>query len=997
MEMSRNEGDDHHHHHGSRPRRSSGDQEEKVRVGTVDLSGMSLDSLPISSLNLSIVSKLDLSNNNLRLTMLPETIGFELICLKKLSVNSNKLILLPQSITHLTSLRVLDARLNCLRSLPDDMENLINLEVLNIGVFCENGTVWGLKPESMGLSGTIDAATLSALFRLRTLSFVNNNFNGPIPDFNNLTRLRSIYLSYNRFSGQIPGNALQGILRLSMMYLSKNRFSGRIPASLATLPKLLELKLDGNWFSGSNKDVCAAPLKACVSTRASPNRNVAPDFKKTISLWVILIHIIVGQQASKMEGSPSPPSYRKTETGLKEGTRASSVLSPRSRSGRKALEAVPKLTFLRDDDDVEKFDLPDLLKASAEILGSGCFGSSYKTALPNGTAMVVKRRDEKLLLVCDFAENGSLLVHLHALDWPTRLKIVKGVAKGLAYLYKELPSLIAPHGHLKRSPQRILRTPPHRLCSDLGRQSGECSNGKGSDEDEIATWVRSKVGDDVEGTLLTNMELFDKEMGAITYGDGKTMMQLLKIGLSCCEGDMQKRLDLKEAVVRIERLKPQIASRDDEFYSAMGDTGNYMNISNVNEEFSKAYKQHLEHQAREIFLPFRCFCSRKDITGNEVILEDTDVARALVDYISSVPIEIMKIRERGAYDYGLESGSRLLHRVRDRKRVDFIGSICCHFPSVKTRHASSGSTAAASTRLKGSTHGEKEAEEAALSLVEKEKAKCKVAVEAAQAAQMIAELEAQKRMIAEKNVSRDDEEGKLVAASHDIRYWSYTIQDIKVATDHFSLSRKIGGGGYGSVYRCYLDHTPVAIKVLRSDATQGELQFQQEVEVLSCIRHLNMVLLGACPEYCCLVYEYMDNGSLEDKLLRRNDTLACSSIVFDSVTQYHMTATVGTFCYIDPEYQQTGLLGIKYDVNSLGIMLLQKITAKSPMGLTHQVENAIENGTFADVLDPVVPDWPMDETLALAKLALKCSELRRKDRLDLGRAMLPELGLLRTL
>jgi serine/threonine protein kinase len=45
----------------------------------------------------------------------------------------------------------------------------------------------------------------------------------------------------------------------------------------------------------------------------------------------------------------------------------------------------------------------------------------------------------------------------------------------------------------------------------------------------------------------------------------------------------------------------------------------------------------------------------------------------------------------------------------------------------------------------------------------------------------------------------------------------------------FSEKLKIGEGGYGPVYKCYLDHTPVAVKVLSPDAAQGKSQFQQEV------------------------------------------------------------------------------------------------------------------------------------------------------------------------
>ena len=46
-----------------------------------------------------------------------------------------------------------------------------------------------------------------------------------------------------------------------------------------------------------------------------------------------------------------------------------------------------------------------------------------------------------------------------------------------------------------------------------------------------------------------------------------------------------------------------------------------------------------------------------------------------------------------------------------------------------------------------------------------------------------------------------------------------------MATERFSDELKIGEGGYGPVYRASLDHTPVAIKVLRPDAHQGRKQF----------------------------------------------------------------------------------------------------------------------------------------------------------------------------
>ncbi|KAL5174424.1 U-box domain-containing protein 35 [Glycine soja] len=341
------------------------------------------------------------------------------------------------------------------------------------------------------------------------------------------------------------------------------------------------------------------------------------------------------------------------------------------------------------------------------------------------------------------------------------------------------------------------------------------------------------------------------------------------------------------------------------------------------------------------------------------------------------------------------------------------------------------------------------AEGTALAMAEREKVKCMAAMKSAETSRKIAELEAQKRI----SVESEHKKKNVDILSHSpVRYRKYTIEEIEEATKFFSNSLKIGEGGYGPVYRSELDHTPVAIKVLKPDAAQGRSQFQQEVEVLSCIRHPNMVLLlGACPEFGCLVYEYMANGSLDDCLFRRGNKPAlpwqlrfriaaeiATGLLFlhqtkpeplvhrdlkpgnilldrnyvskisdvglarlvppkvaDSVTQYRMTSTAGTFCYIDPEYQQTGMLGIKSDVYSLGIMLLQMITAKPPMGLTHHVGRSIENGTFADMLDPAVEDWPVEHALHFAKLSLACAEMRRKDRPDLGKVVLPELNKLR--
>ncbi|XAR49914.1 Non-specific serine/threonine protein kinase [Bertholletia excelsa] len=348
----------------------------------------------------------------------------------------------------------------------------------------------------------------------------------------------------------------------------------------------------------------------------------------------------------------------------------------------------------------------------------------------------------------------------------------------------------------------------------------------------------------------------------------------------------------------------------------------------------------------------------------------------------------------------------------------------------------------------------KQAHEEALAQAEIERQKTKAAIEAAEMAQKIAELEAQKRKNAEMKAVHQEKEREKSVDLHEIRYRKYSIEEIELATENFSSSLKIGEGGYGPVYKGLLDHTDVAIKVLGPNMSQGKKQFQQEVEILTYLRHPNMVLLlGACPENGCLVYEYMENGSLEDRLFRRGNTPALpwttrfkiateisTSLLFlhqakpeplvhrdlkpanilldqnfvskigdvglarlvpksvaDGITQTQMTATAGTFCYIDPEYQQTGMLDVKSDIYSLGVLLLQIITARPPMALAHNVTRAIEKGTFVEMLDPMITDWPYEDVVSYAKLALRCCELRKRDRPNLGSEVLPELKRLASL
>ncbi|MBA0597616.1 hypothetical protein Gorai_007418 [Gossypium raimondii] len=344
-----------------------------------------------------------------------------------------------------------------------------------------------------------------------------------------------------------------------------------------------------------------------------------------------------------------------------------------------------------------------------------------------------------------------------------------------------------------------------------------------------------------------------------------------------------------------------------------------------------------------------------------------------------------------------------------------------------------------------------EREEAFRKIAAEEKVKLLQAMKDVEEAKHLLSREANRRQMAELNAHKESlEKQKFVDALFccDRRYRKYTRDEIEVATDFFSVSNVIGQGGYGKVYKCSLHRTPVAVKVLQSDALDRKEEFLREIEVLSQLHHPHIVLLlGACPENGCLVYEYLENGSLEEHILQKSgkpplpwfirfrivfevasglaflhnskpDPIVhrdlkpgnilldrnyvskigdvglaklISDVVPDNITMYKDSILAGTLFYMDPEYQRTGTVRPKSDLYALGLTTLQLLTARHPNGLLLAVENAIKNCCLADILDKSITDWPLAETEELARIALKCSKLRCRDRPDLDTEVLPIL------
>ncbi|XP_020092601.1 U-box domain-containing protein 33-like isoform X2 [Ananas comosus] len=289
---------------------------------------------------------------------------------------------------------------------------------------------------------------------------------------------------------------------------------------------------------------------------------------------------------------------------------------------------------------------------------------------------------------------------------------------------------------------------------------------------------------------------------------------------------------------------------------------------------------------------------------------------------------------------------------------------------------------------------------------------------------------------------RKEKEETVSSALARAAFSEFTYSELEEATNNFDTSLLIGEGGYGKVYRGFLRHTVVAIKMLNPQGIQGEVEFHQEVEILSRVRHPNLVtLIGACPEVRALVYEFLPNRSLEYRLTLKDPTQAltwqvrmriageiCSALIFlhstkpqcivhgdlkpdnilldanyvsklgdfgicclldqssSTVTAFHQTyAPKGTIPYMDPEYVSSGELTPQYDVYSFGIVLLQLITGKGPFKIRNEVQDALQKGCIRELLDASAGEWPFDvEADELAYLGVRCCDPKRKKRPELA-------------
>uniref|UniRef100_A0A3N7ES22 Protein kinase domain-containing protein n=1 Tax=Populus trichocarpa TaxID=3694 RepID=A0A3N7ES22_POPTR len=256
-----------------------------------------------------------------------------------------------------------------------------------------------------------------------------------------------------------------------------------------------------------NSNLCGIPLEPCPVLPPAPlvpppSPPVSPpqNKKRKLPIWIIALIVVVVALVPLMVMFVFLCCYKKAQevetpkerqAGDDSSPEWTDKKMPHSQSTEDPERRI-ELQFF--DKNIPVFDLDDLLRASAEVLGKGKLGTTYSANLESGAVVAVKRvmymnslskkefiqqmlllgrmRHENLvhiisfyyskqekLIVYEFVPDGSLFELLHEnreagrvpLNWAARLSIIKDIAKGMAFLHQSLPSHKVPHANLKSS------------------------------------------------------------------------------------------------------------------------------------------------------------------------------------------------------------------------------------------------------------------------------------------------------------------------------------------------------------------------------------------------------------------------------------------------------------------------------------------------------------------------------------------------------------------
>ncbi|KAF8086238.1 hypothetical protein N665_0631s0013 [Sinapis alba] len=426
------------------------------------------------------------------------------------------------------------------------------------GVTCSRNRIVSVRLPEAGFNGSIPPFTITRLSSLKILSLRKNQLTGELPcDFINLKNLTHLYLQHNLLSGPLPA-ILSELKNLKVLDLSNNEFNGSIPTSLSGLTRLRVLNLANNSFSGDIPDLDLPNLKQIDLSNNKLTGTVPKSLQRFKS------SAFSGNNMTQKEKQHKTP-FGLSQLAFLLILSAACVLGvsglsciimitcfgKASISGkfrkRDSSSSTPPGNWTSRDDDAEEggkiiffggknhlFDLDDLLSSSAEVLGKGAFGTTYKVTMEDMSTFVVKRlkevvvgrrefeqqmeiigmirhenvaelkayyysKDDKLA-VYSYYSQGSLFQMLHGnrgmhdrvpLDWDARLRIAIGAARGLAKIHEGNNGRFI-HGNIKSSNifldsqsygcigdiglTAIMRSLPQRTCLTSGYHAPELTD-----------------------------------------------------------------------------------------------------------------------------------------------------------------------------------------------------------------------------------------------------------------------------------------------------------------------------------------------------------------------------------------------------------------------------------------------------------------------------------------------------------------------------------------
>ncbi|XP_030940997.1 probably inactive leucine-rich repeat receptor-like protein kinase At5g48380 [Quercus lobata] len=380
----------------------------------------------------------------------------------------------------------------------------------------DENKVLNIRLSDMGLIGRFPRGIKNCT-SLTGLDLSSNKLSGPLPfDICRLFGyLTSLDLSSNSFSGEIP-MSLSSCSYLNVLKLDNNQLTGQIPPELGLLGRMKTFSVSNNMLSGvvphfgsssiqadsyaNNKGLCGGLLKPCTT----PKRGLKFDFSfkggfvvgyvfSTVSAITIFMSYYVACINDKKRDKKKTLSKGWTskneekEADQVNQSQIQGLLQEATKKNSQLKGMVTKMNFTELSEATNNFS-PD------NAIGLGKMGVMYKAVLPNGSPLAVKRlhgcqsfekqficellalgrlrhyniipllgfcreRMEKLL-VYQYISNGNLYDWLHAkegndkiLEWPLRIKIAIGIARGLAWLHHKWDFRVV---HLNLSSNSIL-------------------------------------------------------------------------------------------------------------------------------------------------------------------------------------------------------------------------------------------------------------------------------------------------------------------------------------------------------------------------------------------------------------------------------------------------------------------------------------------------------------------------------------------------------------